>query len=94
MIGLTRSKCDGASPTSSEQENHCPTICRGTCSPWTSPVTPFRQPRTGVPSSLFPHQDGRFEPPKKKMEIWSCTGKTKTCPAMVHVLHVNESMYM
>ena len=33
-----------------------------------------------------------FRNTKKRMEMWSCTGKTMTCHAMVHVLHVNESM--
>ena len=92
MIGLPRSECDGASPTSSEQDNHCPKICRGTCSPWDSTGTPFRQPGTGVPSSLLFSPRWSFRTTKERIEILSCTGQTKTCPAMVHVLHVNESM--
>ena len=48
------------------QKNHCPRICRGTCSPWDSPGTPFRQPETGVPSSLLFSPRLSFRTTKKK----------------------------
>ena len=130
MIGLPRSECDRASPTSSElfgqrrrdhrfnpsahdgvegqTDRECSKIVFSVGAPAREPLPEDLsknvfavgierhsvRPGTGVPSSLLSYQDGRFEPPKKKMEIRPCTGKTKTCPAMVHACSPCERVHV